>query len=53
MTDEQKPEPVEKYLDDFKGSPDEQKKAKVAFIGKHGFEAFEKLVLNSRGAVKR
>jgi hypothetical protein len=54
MADEQKPEvPVERYLDDFKGSPTEQRAQKSAFISKYGFEAYEKIVLNSRGNVKR
>jgi hypothetical protein len=54
MADEQKPEvPVEKYLDDFKGSPAEQRKQKSELISKFGFEAYEKIVLNSRGNVKR
>jgi hypothetical protein len=54
MADEQKTEtPKEKYLDDFKGSPAEQRAAKSAWIAKWGYEAYEKLVLNSRGSVKR
>jgi hypothetical protein len=50
MADEQ---PTEKYLSDFKGSPEEQRKAKTEFISKHGFAAFEKIVLNSRKSVNK
>jgi hypothetical protein len=46
-------EPQEKYLSDFKGSSEEQRRAKSDFISKYGYEAFEKLVLNSRKSVQR
>lgn len=54
MADEQKPQvPVEKHLDDFKGTKSEQIAAKSAFISKYGFDAFEKLVQNSGAGSKR
>jgi hypothetical protein len=47
MADEKKPEPEQKYLEDFKGTPSEQRKAKSDFISKHGFDAYEALVKRS------
>jgi hypothetical protein len=52
MAEETKPEPP-KYLSDFKGTIDEQRKAKCDFISKYGFDAFEKLILNSSKTVQR
>ena len=40
--------PVEQYLSDFTGSESEQRKAKSEFIKKHGYAAYEQLVLRSR-----
>lgn len=50
---EQKEQPTEKYLSDFKGSPAEQRAQKAALISKFGYEAFEKIVLNSRRGVQK
>ena len=53
MAEEQKQKEREKYLDDFKGSPAEQRTAKSKFISEYGYEAYEELVRNSRTDVKR
>jgi len=54
MTELNKPEePTEKYLDDFKGTPQQIRKAKAAWISKWGYEKYEELVRNSQRNAKR
>jgi hypothetical protein len=50
---DQKEQPTEKCLTDFKGTPTEQRAAKSAFISKWGYEAFEQIVRNSARDVQR
>jgi hypothetical protein len=42
-----------KHLEDFKGTPAEQRKGKSEFITKYGFAAYEQLVLRSGKNVNR
>ena len=53
MAENEPQEPTEKHLSDFKGTVSEQRKQKTEFISKHGYAAFEKLVLNSSKSVQR
>jgi len=50
---EEKEQPTEKYLDDFKGDPNQIRKAKSDFITKWGYAFYEALVLRSRKSVQR